>query len=31
MKWLNGWSAVASFEGDFSAVNRSKGIARYQW
>jgi uncharacterized protein with beta-barrel porin domain len=34
MKWLNGWSAAASFEGEFSAVTRSyagKGVARYAW
>jgi uncharacterized protein with beta-barrel porin domain len=33
-KWLNGWSASATFEGEFSNVTRSyagKGIARYQW
>jgi hypothetical protein len=32
MKWLNGWSAAATFEGEFSHVTRSyagKGIARY--
>ncbi|WP_439404656.1 autotransporter domain-containing protein [Bradyrhizobium sp. DASA03076] len=34
MKWLNGWSAAASFEGEFSDVTRSyagKGTARYEW
>lgn len=34
MKWLNGWSAAATFEGDFSNVTRSyagKGAARYAW
>ena len=34
MKWLNGWSAAASFEGQFSNVTRSyagKGVARYSW
>jgi uncharacterized protein with beta-barrel porin domain len=34
MKWLNGFSLAASFEGEFSDVTRSyagKGIARYQW
>jgi uncharacterized protein with beta-barrel porin domain len=34
MKWLNGWSAAATFEGEFSDVTRSyagKGVARYQW
>ncbi|WP_284266168.1 autotransporter outer membrane beta-barrel domain-containing protein [Bradyrhizobium iriomotense] len=34
MKWLNGWSAVASFEGEFSSVTRSyagKGTVRYAW
>ncbi|MBR0850190.1 autotransporter domain-containing protein [Bradyrhizobium diazoefficiens] len=33
-KWLNGWSAAASFEGEFSSATRSyagKGVARYQW
>jgi hypothetical protein len=34
MKWLNGWSAAATFEGEFSAVTRSyagKGVVRYAW
>jgi uncharacterized protein with beta-barrel porin domain len=34
MKWLNGWSAAATFEGEFSQVTRSyagKGIVRYAW
>lgn len=34
MKWLNGWSIAATFEGEFSSVTRSyagKGVARYQW
>jgi len=34
MKWLNGWSAAATFEGEFSDVSRSyagKGVVRYQW
>jgi len=34
MKWLNGWSAAATFEGEFSHVTRSyagKGVARYTW
>ena len=34
MKWLNGWSAAATFEGEFSDVTRSyagKGVARYTW
>lgn len=34
MKWLNGWSAAASFEGEFSSVTRSyagKGMVRYAW
>jgi uncharacterized protein with beta-barrel porin domain len=34
MKWLNGWSAAATFEGEFSDVTRSyagKGILRYVW
>jgi uncharacterized protein with beta-barrel porin domain len=33
-KWLNGWSAGAIFEGEFSDVTRSyagKGVVRYQW
>src|SRR4029077_17805300 len=33
-KWLNGWSAAATFEGEFSQVTRSyagKGIVRYSW
>ncbi len=34
VKWLNGWSAAATFEGEFSDVTRSyagKGIVRYTW
>ena len=34
MKWLNRWSAAASFEGEFSSVTRSyagKGTVRYAW
>jgi uncharacterized protein with beta-barrel porin domain len=34
MKWMNGWSVAASFEGEFSDVTRSyagKGIVRYNW
>jgi uncharacterized protein with beta-barrel porin domain len=34
MKWRNGWSAAAIFEGEFSDVSRSyagKGVARYSW
>jgi autotransporter-associated beta strand protein len=34
MKWLNGFSLAATFEGEFSDVTRSyagKGIARYTW
>jgi autotransporter-associated beta strand protein len=34
MKWLNGWSTAATFEGELSNVTRSyagKGVARYQW
>jgi uncharacterized protein with beta-barrel porin domain len=34
MKWLNGWSAAATFEGEFSGVTRSyagKGVMRYVW
>jgi len=34
MKWMNGWSAAATFEGEFSNVTRSyagKGVVRYQW
>jgi autotransporter-associated beta strand protein len=33
-RWLNGWSAAATFEGEFSDVTRSyagKGVVRYQW
>ncbi|WP_458180180.1 autotransporter outer membrane beta-barrel domain-containing protein [Bradyrhizobium sp. 14AA] len=33
-KWLNGWSAAATFEGEFSVVTRSyagKGVVRYAW
>ena len=34
MKWLNGWSVAATFEGEFSDVTRTyagKGVVRYQW
>lgn len=34
MKWLNGWSAIGTFEGEFSSVTRSyagKGTLRYAW
>ena len=34
MKWLNGWSAAATFEGEFSHVTRGyagKGVVRYAW
>ncbi|UFZ01727.1 autotransporter domain-containing protein [Bradyrhizobium ontarionense] len=34
MKWTNGWSAAATFEGEFSNVTRSyagKGVVRYAW
>jgi len=34
MKWKNGWSAAATFEGEFSGVTNSyagKGVVRYQW
>lgn len=34
MNWLNGWSASATFEGEFSNVTRSyagKGVVRYSW
>jgi uncharacterized protein with beta-barrel porin domain len=33
-KWLNGWSAAATFEGEFSNVSRAyagKGVLRYAW
>lgn len=33
-KWLNGWSAAAAFEGEFSDVTTSyagKGVVRYSW
>ena len=33
-KWRNGWSAAATFEGEFSSVADSyagKGVVRYQW
>jgi uncharacterized protein with beta-barrel porin domain len=33
-RWLNGWSAAATFEGEFSNVTRSyagKGVLRYAW
>jgi uncharacterized protein with beta-barrel porin domain len=34
LKWINGWSAAATFEGEFSNVTTSyagKGVVRYQW
>jgi YVTN family beta-propeller protein/autotransporter-associated beta strand protein len=34
MKWMNGWSAAATFEGEFSSVTTSyagKGVVRYAW
>jgi autotransporter-associated beta strand protein len=34
MKWLNGWSAAATVEGEFSSVTSSytgKGVVRYTW
>jgi uncharacterized protein with beta-barrel porin domain len=34
VRWLNGWSAAATFEGEFSDVTRSyagKGVVRYTW
>jgi uncharacterized protein with beta-barrel porin domain len=34
VKWLNGWSTAATFEGEFSNVTRSyagKGVVRYAW
>ena len=34
MKWINGWSAAATFEGEFSNLTRSyagKGVVRYLW
>jgi autotransporter-associated beta strand protein len=34
MKWVNGWSAAATFEGEFSNVTSSyagKGVVRYAW
>jgi uncharacterized protein with beta-barrel porin domain len=33
-KWINGWSAAATFEGEFSNASRSyagKGVVRYAW
>jgi uncharacterized protein with beta-barrel porin domain len=33
-KWINNWSAAATFEGEFSNVTRSyagKGVVRYTW
>jgi uncharacterized protein with beta-barrel porin domain len=34
LKWMNGWSTAATFEGEFSNVTRSyagKGVVRYSW
>jgi uncharacterized protein with beta-barrel porin domain len=33
-KWLNGWSAAGTFEGEFSGISESyagKGVVRYSW
>jgi predicted patatin/cPLA2 family phospholipase len=33
-KWINGWSAAATFESEYSNVTRSyagKGVVRYAW
>jgi uncharacterized protein with beta-barrel porin domain len=34
MKWTNGWSLAATFDGEFSSITRSyagKGVVRYAW
>jgi uncharacterized protein with beta-barrel porin domain len=34
MKWMNGWAAALTFEGEFSDVYNSyagKGVVRYTW
>ena len=34
VNWMNGWSASATFDGEFSNVTRSyagKGLVRYAW
>jgi len=34
LKWMNGWSAAGTFEGEFSDVTCSyagKGVVRYTW
>lgn len=34
VRWMNGWSAAASFEGEFAGTVRSyagKGVVRYSW
>jgi uncharacterized protein with beta-barrel porin domain len=34
LRWRNGWSAAATFEGEFSAISRAyagKGVVRYAW
>jgi hypothetical protein len=34
MKWRSGWSAAATFEGEFSSLTTSyagKGAVRYSW
>jgi uncharacterized protein with beta-barrel porin domain len=34
MAWRNGWSAAATFEGEFAPISRSyagKGVVRYSW
>ena len=34
VRWMNGWSAAATFEGEFADTVRSyagKGVVRYSW
>jgi hypothetical protein len=30
-KWLNGWSAAATFRGEFPTSNAGKGVVKYAW
>jgi hypothetical protein len=34
MRWMNGWSAALTFDGEFSPISSSyagKGVVRYTW
>jgi hypothetical protein len=31
VRWLNGWSVAATFEGDVTRSYAGKGVLRYNW